>query len=57
MFGDVNGDNKVDNYDLNDLVSYIMGIIPPNFDKDAADLNNDSEVNAADIVKMVKILK
>ena len=57
MLGDVNGDNKVDNYDLSDLVSYIMGIIPPHFNKDAADLNNDKKVNAADIVKMVNILK
>ena len=57
MFGDVNGDNKVDNNDLNDLVSYIMGNSPAHFNKDAADLNNDNRVNAADIVKMVKILK
>ncbi len=57
MLGDVNGDNKVDNYDLNDLVSYIMGGKPAHFNKDAADLNNDSQINAADIVKMVKILK
>ena len=57
MFGDVNGDNKVDHDDLNDLVSYIMGNNPEHFDKDAADLNNDKKVNAADIVKMVKILK
>ena len=57
MFGDVNGDNKVDSNDLNDLVSYIMGIIPPHFNKDVADLNNDNKVNAADIVKMVNILK
>ena len=57
MFGDVNGDNKVDHDDLNDLVSYIMGNNPEHFDKDAADLNNDNQINAADIVKMVKILK
>ena len=57
MLGDVNGDNKVDNYDLNDLVSYIMGGKPAHFNKDAADLNSDSQINAADIVKMVKILK
>ena len=57
MFGDVNGDNKVDNNDLNDIVSYIMGNIPAHFNKDAADLNNDNKVNAADIVKMVNILK
>lgn len=57
LFGDVNGDNKVDNIDLNDLVSYIMGGKPAHFNKDAADLNNDKKVNAADIVKMVKILK
>ena len=57
MFGDVNGDNKVDSNDLNDLVSYIMGIIPPHFNKDVADLDNDNKVNAADIVKMVNILK
>ena len=57
MFGDVNGDNKVDNDDLNDLVSYVMGNSPAHFNRDAADLNNDNQINAADIVKMVKILK
>ena len=57
MFGDVNGDNIVNNDDLNDLVSYVMGNSPAHFNRDAADLNNDNQINAADIVKMVKILK
>lgn len=54
--GDVNGDYKVNEDDLNAIVKHIMGNSPDNFDKDAADLNGDKKVNAADIVKFADLL-
>ena len=55
--GDVNCDNKINNDDLNALVSYIMGKIPANFNAKVADLNNDGKVNVADVTILVKIIK
>lgn len=65
-WGDVNGDNKIDEADLDAISMIIMGKIA---DIDvgiegkyidsqfAGDLNNDMKTNAADIVIMVNILK
>ena len=55
--GDVNGDNKINNDDLNAIVSYIMGKTPDNFNAKVADLNNDGKVNVADVTILVKIIK
>ena len=55
--GDVNGDNKSNNDDLNAIVSYIMGKTPANFNAKVADLNNDGKVNVADVTILVKIIK
>ena len=53
--GDLNGDGKVDDDDLEVLVSVVMG---GNKDKLAvADLNHDGKVDAADIVTLVNIIK
>jgi surface protein len=53
--GDLNGDGKVDDDDLEVLVSVVMGA---NKDKLAvADLNHDGKVDAADIVTLVNIIK
>lgn len=57
MRGDVNGDGKVDDTDVNDVVSFIMGKTPNGFNKDAADVNNDQKVNAVDIVFINNIIK
>ena len=54
--GDVNGDGVVDDADLKDVVSHIMGNTPIGFNKNAADVNNDNKVNAADIVLINKII-
>lgn len=65
-WGDVNGDNKIDEADLDAISMIIMGkmadidvgiegkYIDSQF---AGDLNNDMKTNAADIVIMVNILK
>ena len=53
---DVNGDGVVDDADLKDVVSHIMGNTPIGFNKNAADVNNDNKVNAADIVLINKII-
>jgi hypothetical protein len=52
--GDVNGDNKIDQTDLNTIVKIIMGQVNLGY---AGDLNNDGKTDAADIVVMVNILK
>lgn len=54
--GDVNADGWVNKDDLDALVTYIMGEVPNDFDKDLANLNGDDDVNAADVVKLVTIL-
>ena len=54
--GDVNGDGVVNDADVKDVASYIMGMTPKGFNKDAADVNNDNKVNAVDIVLINKII-
>jgi hypothetical protein len=55
--GDVNGDGNVNGDDLEEVVHYIMGNPSPDIKKEYADVNCDNEVNAADIVAIVKIMK
>ena len=52
--GDVNLDGKVNNDDLDALVSYIMGQNPIGFYEGLADLNGDERVDAADVVTLIK---
>ena len=54
--GDANGDGVVNDADVKDVSSHIMGMTPKGFNKDAADVNNDNKVNAADIVLINKII-
>ena len=54
--GDVNGDNKISQADLDLLVKIIMGQLPDNVKFYAGDLNNDGKTDAADVVIMVNIL-
>jgi Leucine-rich repeat (LRR) protein len=56
-FGDVNGDGKIDQNDLEMIVKIIMGKNPADIGGYAGDLNNDGKTDAADIVVMVNILK
>ena len=54
---DVNGDGVVNKKDLDAIVNYIMGNPQEgHFDVNIADGNNDGDVNAADIVEVVKLI-
>jgi hypothetical protein len=53
VLGDLDDDNDVDEEDLAAIVGFIMA----GEYNEKADLNNDSKVNAADIVEIVKIIK
>jgi hypothetical protein len=55
--GDVNGDGDVTEADVDAVAQHIMGQVLDNFDKDAADVNGDKTIDAADIVEIVKIIK
>ena len=55
--GDVNGDGTINTDDLDEVVHFIMGSPSPDIQKEDADVNCDNEVNAADIVVIVKIIK
>ena len=56
MAGDVNNDGDVDAKDIADIVSYMMGKNPSNFDVNAADINNDGKVNIADILQIDNLI-
>ena len=55
--GDVNGDGDVTEDDVDAVANHIIGQTPTDFDLDAADVNGDKTINAADIVKIVNIIK
>lgn len=55
--GDANGDGVVDDKDINAIVEFIMNGKSDGFNFNNADTNNDQKVNAADIVKIVNMIK
>lgn len=57
LIGDVNGDGEVNEADVNDIASHILGQTPIGFIKEMADVNNDKKINAADIVEIVNMMK
>lgn len=56
LCGDVNNDGVVNAVDLVEMVNYTMDIPSNNFNKTAADLNEDNEINATDIEKVASII-
>lgn len=54
LVGDVNGDGVLDKKDIEDLADYIIGKIPTNFNVKMANLNDDTRVDAVDIVLLVQ---
>ena len=56
-YGDVTGDNKINQNDLDLTVNIIMGQKPDTVGEYAGDLNKDGKTDAADIVLMNNILK
>ena len=55
--GDVNGDGKVNISDVNDVVSYIMGETPPNFNVKEANMNGDDKVDVVDVTLLIRLIK
>ena len=55
--GDANGDGDITEADVNTIAKYIMGQTPTGFDKEAADVNGDKKINAADIVVLITLIK
>ena len=55
--GDANGDGEVDYTDIEAIIDYIMNGETEDFIFNNADINKDEEVNAADIVLIVNIIK
>jgi len=55
--GDAFEDGTVDMKDIAAIVDYLMGKNPGNFNKANADANGDGDINAADIVEIVNIIK
>lgn len=51
--GDANGDEEVNQKDVDDAGSYIIGNAPTVFVRSAADMDGNGEVNAVDIVLML----
>ena len=56
IYGDANGDGKVNEEDINAVTTYIMGKTPQSFVMKSADINKDDKVNAADIVLINNII-
>lgn len=56
LVGDVNGDGVLDKKDLKDLTDHIMGNTPADFNIKKADINEDKEINAIDIVYLVNLI-
>lgn len=54
--GDVNSDREVNTADVRDLVSYLLGNTPENFDIDAADINGDGEVDIRDVTTLIDLI-
>ena len=53
--GDVDGDGKVNEADVQAIVDYIMGRAPEGTDIRLYDVNEDGVVNVADIVYLINI--
>lgn len=55
--GDANGDNIINNDDIEEVMNYITGSPSEKFNQKAADANGDGTVNVADIVTIVNIIR
>ena len=55
--GDVNGDDVLDEKDLNAMINHIMGKPQEgNFDVNMANINKDDKVNIVDVVMLINLL-
>jgi limonene-1,2-epoxide hydrolase len=56
IFGDVNGDGKLNAKDVTALMKFLVGSAPKNFVEDAADYDGNGKINAKDVTKLMKYL-
>lgn len=54
--GDANSDGELDERDVTAIAMHIIGDTPDNFDEEAANLNGDDKIDAADIVELINLL-
>lgn len=57
LTGDANGNDTVDEADIEEVVNYIMGHPSDKIDMIAADANHDGKLNVADIVEIINIFR
>ena len=57
LLGDVNGDGYVNGSDADAVAKYIMGQTPDVFCEEAANVNGDGNIDAADIVLIVNMIQ
>ncbi|MBE6707616.1 MAG: hypothetical protein E7578_00050 [Ruminococcaceae bacterium] len=56
MYGDVNGDEKINLSDVSKLLQYVAKWEVENFAEDAADVNDDGKVNLTDASRMLQYI-
>ena len=55
--GDANGDERVNQADVENVESFIMGMTPSVLVRSAADMNGDQKIDVVDIVLMQNVIK
>ena len=56
LIGDVDSDGELTNADVDALAKHIIGQTPKGFNKKMADVNEDDDVNVADIVALINLI-
>lgn len=54
---DINMDGEIDQLDVDCLSEYLIGILPEQFDVEAADTNHDGIINVGDVIFLMNKLK
>ena len=56
LAGDANGDDEVNDEDLEAITDYLLGRTPSTFYSEGADMNGNGEVDIVDLTKLIKKL-
>lgn len=54
--GDVDGNGGIDFADVTDLVNYINGLLPLDFDEQSADVNEDGNIDILDVTRIIELI-